>query len=149
MKKWSIKITLLLVLFSPFSEASEPKPALPTVPAQAPQLTEQYCQKLHEAVMNNCYFEVANMLSSVKADCRDQEGNTATHYFARYAKGENAHRILMLLTYRGFATLNLKNKAGLSPMMVALEYGNQASLYALIAFSSWRNPLTEDVNIPQ
>jgi hypothetical protein len=152
MKKWSITIILYLSLVSFSMEAIsrvENTALSIELPSDSAKLEVAYCRALHLAVKNNHYFAVAEMLAKTRADCRDEAGNTAVHHFARYAKGLNSHRILILLIHRGFATLNLKNHKGETPQIVAVKKHNNAALMALIGCSSRMNPLIEPEHIPQ
>ncbi|MCA9507258.1 MAG: hypothetical protein KC505_02410 [Myxococcales bacterium] len=98
------------------------------------------CRFLHESVKTNNLPMVIEILHKTKAraDCEDHKGNTAVHHFARYGKD---YRILVLLMYRGFGTLNKVNHAMQTPAMVALDYKNQKSLTCMFALSSDFNPI--------
>lgn len=98
------------------------------------------CQRLHSAVEINSYSQTWQTIAYTlaRANCEDEEGNTAIHKFARYGKDA---RLLAILIYRGFGTLDQENYAGETPVMIAHKYGNTMSLMSLKGFSSATNPV--------
>lgn len=99
------------------------------------------CQVLHYAVMTNNYNLSWRVMdkAGVRANCRDEQGNTAIHIFARYGTDT---KMLALLLYRGFGRLNKKNNASETPAEIAHKYKNRSSLINIIGFANPLNPIT-------
>lgn len=109
--------------------------------------TEQLCRRLFKAITkqdSNRIQKQLKIFSQKKwtlANCRDKNGYTAMHYFAKTRSMETtgATVIFILLRYHGNAQLGIKTNEGMTPLMLAVTANNLNAVHLLIAHNQSNN----------
>ncbi len=92
------------------------------------ETTPELCRTLHTAVAEGNVKAVIELLPKADADCRDDDGKTPLHVWARV--GGSWHMFL-LIYLKGSCTIDAKDKYGLTPFHVAAIHGQKSAIITL------------------